>query len=324
MIVDILKARLKAARQRPNQDIFAFLCDFRTLAQRTYRALLHLVEQIVLTSFIECLSDSTLRWELRKSKPAISDDALYLAIDMNSFLEIEKGALSTSEMAEASVNLISREAPEPSTKEWMDELVRTQTEGFKNAMPMPSQERSRQWYSTQNRNQPSQSNSTDDQETRTVQFQNSSIGERNSNNQDNNWRGSNCQNTNSNQPNDNKNNSKGPCKHWNVTFRPRTIVKLIWNTERLDTCAMNAETKRPTIYTENVYARGSTHRQRHFTRPTSSNIELRCWSPECVHSNENLWSHNWSDMRHWSKCIMSQCWNSVILSKRSTPWKWSP
>ena len=63
--VDILKARLKAARQQPNQDISAFLCDIRTLARRAYRAFPHLVEQIVLTSFIEGLSDATLRWELR-------------------------------------------------------------------------------------------------------------------------------------------------------------------------------------------------------------------------------------------------------------------
>ena len=86
--VDILKARLKAARQQPNQDISAFLCDIRTLARRAYRAFPHLVEQIVLTSFIEGLSDAKLRWELRESKPATADDALALAMELNSFLEI--------------------------------------------------------------------------------------------------------------------------------------------------------------------------------------------------------------------------------------------
>ena len=34
--VDILKARLKAARQQPNQDIASFLRDVRTLARRAY------------------------------------------------------------------------------------------------------------------------------------------------------------------------------------------------------------------------------------------------------------------------------------------------
>ena len=67
--VEILKARLKAARQQPGQDIATFLCDIRTLARRAYRDHPHLVEQIVVTSFIEGLNNSTLRWELRKLKP---------------------------------------------------------------------------------------------------------------------------------------------------------------------------------------------------------------------------------------------------------------
>ena len=94
--VDILKARLKAARQQPNQDISALLCDIRTLARRGYRASPHLVKQIFLTGFIECLSDATLRWELRKFKPATVDDALAPAMELNSFLEKEKGAPSTT------------------------------------------------------------------------------------------------------------------------------------------------------------------------------------------------------------------------------------
>ena len=52
-------------------------------------------------------------------------------MELNSSLEIEKGAPSTSKMAETSVNAISRETPEAPTKEWMDELVRTLTEGIK-------------------------------------------------------------------------------------------------------------------------------------------------------------------------------------------------
>ena len=211
--VDILKTRLKAARQQPNQDISAFLCDIRTLARRAYRAFPHLVEQIILTSFIEGLSEAMLRWELRKSKPATADGALALAVELNSFLEIEKGATSTSKVAETSVNAIAREAPEPPTKEWMDELIRKLTEGFKNATLKPCQEVSRPRIITPKRNQSSWSNSTDSQGTRTVRFQNNSNGGRNTNNRDNNWRGSNRQNTISNRSNDNKNSSKGPCKH---------------------------------------------------------------------------------------------------------------
>ena len=210
--VDILKARLKAGRQ-PNQDISAFLCDIRTLARRAYRAFPHLVEQIVLTSFIEGLSDATLRWELRKSKPATADDALALAMELNSFLEIEKGAPSTSKMAGTSVNAISRETPEPPTKEWMDELVRTLTDGIKNAMPKPSQAGSRQRNSTPNRNQSSRSNSADSQGARKVRLQNNSNERRNNSGRDNNRRGPNRLISTPNRPNSNQNSSKGPCKH---------------------------------------------------------------------------------------------------------------
>ena len=61
--VEILKARLKAARQQPGQDIATFLSDIRTLSRRAYRDHPHLLEQIVVTSFIEGLNNSTLRWE---------------------------------------------------------------------------------------------------------------------------------------------------------------------------------------------------------------------------------------------------------------------
>ena len=116
------------------------MCDIRTLARRACRAFPHLVDQIVLTSFIEGLSDATLRWEVRKSKPPSADDALALAMELNFFLEIEKGAPSISKVVETSVNAIFRETPEPPSKEWMDELVRSLTEGFKNAMPKSNQE----------------------------------------------------------------------------------------------------------------------------------------------------------------------------------------
>ena len=211
--VDILKARLKAARQQPNQDISAILCDIRTLAQRAYRAFPHLAERIVLTSFIEGLSDATLRWELRKSKPATDDDALALAMELNSFLENEKGAPSTSKMAETSVNAISRETPEPPTKEWMDELVRTPTEGSRNAMPQPNPAVSRQRNSRPNRDQPSRSNGTDSQGTRTFLFESNSNERRNNSGRDNNRRGPNRLNSTTNRPNSNQNSSKRPCKH---------------------------------------------------------------------------------------------------------------
>ena len=57
--VNILKTRLKAAQQQPNQDISAFLCNIGTFARRAHRAFPHLVKQIVPTSFLEGLSDAT-------------------------------------------------------------------------------------------------------------------------------------------------------------------------------------------------------------------------------------------------------------------------
>ena len=59
--VEVLKAKLKAARQQPNQTITAFLRDVCTLARKVQRGQLLIEEQIVLTSFIERLHDAQLR-----------------------------------------------------------------------------------------------------------------------------------------------------------------------------------------------------------------------------------------------------------------------
>ena len=209
--VDILKARLKTARQQLNQDTFASLCDDPTFAQRVYRAFPHLVEQIVFTSFLEILNDANLRWELRKSKPATADDALALAMDLNSFVEIENGAPSTSKMAEISVNAISLETPGPSTKECGDEFNRTPTDEFKNAMLKPNQDISRQRSSTPCRNQRSRYKSTNARGTRTARFQDNSNEGGNDNRQDNNRRGLNCQKSIPNLPKSIQISSRGPC-----------------------------------------------------------------------------------------------------------------
>ena len=104
----------------------------RTLARRAYRTFPHLIEQIGLTSFIEGLTDSTLRGELRKSKPATADEALTMAMELNSFLELEKGARSTSTVVpESAVNLVSRTPSELQTNDLMDTFVRTRPTGHK-------------------------------------------------------------------------------------------------------------------------------------------------------------------------------------------------
>ena len=86
---EILKTRLKAARQPPGQDNATFLCDIGTSARRAYRNPPHLLEQIVVTSFIEGLKNSTLRLELKKLKPGNADHVLTKALELQVYVEIE-------------------------------------------------------------------------------------------------------------------------------------------------------------------------------------------------------------------------------------------
>ena len=85
--VENSKTRLKAARKQSVQDIATFLCDIRTLARPAYRNRPPLLEKIVVTSFIEGLNNSTLRWEFRKLKPENADHALTTALELQAYLE---------------------------------------------------------------------------------------------------------------------------------------------------------------------------------------------------------------------------------------------
>ena len=120
--VDILKARLKAARLQTEQEIAKFLCDLRTLARRPYRASPHLIDQIVLTSFVEGLKSPTLRLELRKTKPRTVEEALTLAIELDSFIALERtNCPGSASQSKFSVNQSGSAIPQPDT---IDELVR--------------------------------------------------------------------------------------------------------------------------------------------------------------------------------------------------------
>ena len=122
---DILKARLKAAKQQPKQDIAAFLCDVRTLARRAYRDFPEMIDPMVLTTFVEGLSDKTLRWELRKAKPQIADDALTAAMELIAFSEIENG----NSAATQSVNRVAQ----GTSNETLEELVRLLSQSLQNS-----------------------------------------------------------------------------------------------------------------------------------------------------------------------------------------------
>ena len=108
--VEILKAKLKAARQQPNQTIAAFLCDVRTLARRVYRGKPLIEEQMVLTSFIEGLHDAQLRWELRNSNPTSPYAALALAVELHAFMKRDPSLRSGSQ---ATVNMVSATPLQP-------------------------------------------------------------------------------------------------------------------------------------------------------------------------------------------------------------------
>ena len=123
--VEILKARLKAARQQPGQDIATFLCDIRTLARRAYRDHPRLLEQIVVTSFIEGLNNSTLRWELRKLKPENADHALTKALELQAYLELEgRNPIGTANSGSAGVNHMTNQFLTDNTA-LFDEFVRS-------------------------------------------------------------------------------------------------------------------------------------------------------------------------------------------------------
>ena len=123
--VEVLKARLKAARQQPGQDIAAFLCDIRTLARRAYRDHPHLLEQIVLISFIEGLNNSTLRWELTKLKPENADHALTKELELQAYLELEgRNPIGTASSGSAGVNHMTNQFLTENTA-LFDEFVRS-------------------------------------------------------------------------------------------------------------------------------------------------------------------------------------------------------
>ena len=127
--VEVLKAKLKAARQQPNQTIAAFLCDVRTLARRVYRGQPLIEEKMVLTSFVEGFQDAQLRWEFRKSEPASPDAALALAVELHAFMEMDPSLRSGSE---TTLNMVSATPPQPlmatastSQEDMMGTLIQT-------------------------------------------------------------------------------------------------------------------------------------------------------------------------------------------------------
>ena len=123
--VEVLKTRLKAARQQLGQDDATILCNIRPLACRAYRDHPHLLEQIVVTSFNEGLNNSTLRWELRKLKPENADHALTKTIELAAYLEFKgRNPIGTASGTSAGANHMTNQLLTDNTAVF-DEFVRS-------------------------------------------------------------------------------------------------------------------------------------------------------------------------------------------------------
>ena len=108
--VENLKALLKAARQQPRRNIATILWDIRTLARRAYRDHPHLLEKIVVASFIEGLNNSTLRWDLRKLKPENADHVLTKALELQAYMDLEgRNTGETDSGSSAGVNQMTNQ-----------------------------------------------------------------------------------------------------------------------------------------------------------------------------------------------------------------------
>ena len=238
--VEVLKSKLKAARQQPDQTIAPFLCDVHTLARRVYRGQPLIEEQMDFTSFIEGLHDAQLRWELRKSKPASPDAALALALELQAFMEMDPSLRSGSQ---ATVNMVSATPPQPLTatasisrEDMMGTLIQTIRQEIQKTLPQTTQNFSN-----------SRSSSTD---SRSVRFNSpgpnrksadTNQNYRNSNNNNNRYNNSgnqqnNRNNNNRNTPNQqqNRNNTnKQPCRHCNRTNHQSRDCQACFNCGRM-------------------------------------------------------------------------------------------
>ena len=249
--VEVLKAKLKAARQQPNQTTAAFLCDVRTLARRVYRGQPLIEEQRVLTSFIEGRHDAQLRWELRKSKPAIPDAALALAVELNAFKEMDPSLRGGSQ---ATVNMVSATPPQPlmttastSREDMMGTLIQTIRQEIQKALPQTNQNSSTSRsssidgrsvrFNSPGPNRPSAKTNQNQNQN----YRNSNNNNRYNNNQNNRYNNSGNQQNNrynnnrntSNQQQNRNNTNQQPCRHCNRTNHQSRDCQACFNCGRM-------------------------------------------------------------------------------------------
>ena len=124
-IADVLKAQVKSLHQLPGQDVSAFYRTLRDLAGKAYADDV-VRSELLFTTFIEALANYLVRWEVRKAKPTVVEDALSLALEMQSYLNLHGQQPDTPA---ASLNNLT--APSPSQCELFSELIFTIKEEVK-------------------------------------------------------------------------------------------------------------------------------------------------------------------------------------------------
>ena len=122
---DVLKAQVKSLRQIPGQDVSVFYRRLRDLADKTYTNDA-VRNELILNTFIEGLANSFVRWKVRKAKPTVVEDALCLALEMQSYLNLHGQQPDTPA---ASVNNLT--SPSPSQSELLSNLIFSITEEVK-------------------------------------------------------------------------------------------------------------------------------------------------------------------------------------------------
>ena len=122
---DVLKAQVKSLRQLPGQDVSDFYRTLRDLAGKTYTSDA-VRNELLLTTFIEGLANSVVRWEVRKAKPTVVEDALSLALEMQSNLNLHVQQFDTPA---ASVNNLT--GPSSSQSELFSDFIFTIMEEVK-------------------------------------------------------------------------------------------------------------------------------------------------------------------------------------------------
>ena len=84
---DVLKAQVKSLRQLPSQDVSAFYRTLHGLAGKAYTDAAVRTE-LLLTTFTEGMENSVVRWEVRKAKPTVVEEALSLGLEIQSYLNL--------------------------------------------------------------------------------------------------------------------------------------------------------------------------------------------------------------------------------------------